>query len=82
MWPVPLSVLANIVPELPWDAVRQRKLGLARNRLFRLIHQGLHTNEQEQMEIEGAGMIDCFRGTNLHRIEIISNIPLMQLHDH
>ncbi|KAH0286132.1 sugar transporter [Aureobasidium namibiae CBS 147.97] len=84
MWPVPLFVLAYLAPESPWNAVRRQKLDLARNSLHRLIDQGpaheaevecslayiIYTNEQEQMETEGARLIDCFRGTNLRRTEI------------
>ncbi|KAI4766421.1 sugar transporter [Aureobasidium sp. EXF-3400] len=84
MWPVPLFVLAYLAPESPWNAVRRQKLDLARNSLRRLIDQGpahaaevecglayiIYTNEQEQMETEGARLIDCFRGTNLRRTEI------------
>ena len=91
MWPVPLFVLAYLAPESPWNAVRRQKLDLARNSLHRLIDQGpshdsevecslayiIYTNEQEQMETEGARLIDCFRGTNLRRTEIVSNTLLL-----
>lgn len=84
MWPVPLFALAYLAPESPWNAVRRQKLDLARSSLHRLIDQGpahdaevestlayiIYTNEQEQIETEGARLIDCFRGTNLRRTEI------------
>ncbi|KAG9594539.1 sugar transporter, partial [Aureobasidium melanogenum] len=84
MWPLPLFVLAYLAPESPWNAVRRNKIDLARKSLQRLIDQGsehdhevecslayiIYTNEQEQVETEGAKLIDCFRGTNLRRTEI------------
>ncbi|KAI4855759.1 sugar transporter [Aureobasidium sp. EXF-8846] len=84
MWPVPLFALAYLAPESPWNAVRRQKFDLARSSLHRLIDQGpahdaevestlayiIYTNEQEQIETEGARLIDCFRGTNLRRTEI------------
>jgi SP family general alpha glucoside:H+ symporter-like MFS transporter len=93
MWPVPLFVLAYLAPESPWNAVRRQKLDLARNSLRRLIDQGpahaaevecglayiIYTNEQEQMETEGARSIDCFRGTNLRRTEIVSRVLLLHV---
>lgn len=95
MWPVPLFILAYLAPESPWNAVRRQKLDLARNSLHRLIDQGpghesevecslayiIYTNEQEQMETEGAKLIDCFRGTNLRRTEIVSIIFCCSLMD-
>ncbi|KAK6008869.1 hypothetical protein QM012_000772 [Aureobasidium pullulans] len=83
-WPVPLFVLAYLAPESPWNAVRRSKIDIARKSLHRLIDQGsdhdhevecslayiICTNEQEQLETEGARLIDCFRGTNLRRTEI------------
>ena len=94
MWPVPLFVLAYFAPESPWNAVRRQKLDLARNSLRRLIGQGasqasevestlayiIFTNEQEHMETEGARLIDCFRGTNLRRTEIVSTAFSLQTH--
>lgn len=94
-WPVPLFILAYFAPESPWNAVRRKKIDLARNSLQRLIDQGpdhahevecnlayiVYTNEQEQAEIEGARLIDCFRGTNLRRTEIVSQtLPLVTIH--
>ncbi|KAI5269527.1 sugar transporter [Aureobasidium subglaciale] len=83
-WPVPLFLLAYFAPESPWNAVRRHKPEVARKSLERLIGQGpnhahevdcslayiIYTNDQEQVETEGARLIDCFRGTNLRRTEI------------
>jgi SP family general alpha glucoside:H+ symporter-like MFS transporter len=94
MWPVPLFALAYLAPESPWNAVRRQKFDLARSSLHRLIDQGpahdaevesslayiIYTNEQEQIETEGARLIDCFRGTNLRRTEIVSNAFLLYQH--
>lgn len=85
MWPVPLFILAYLAPESPWNAVRRQKIDLARKSLARLVGKSddqahevecslayiIYTNDQEQLETEGARLIDCFRGTNLRRTEIV-----------
>lgn len=32
----------------------------------------IHTNELEKAEMKGAGYVECFRGTNRRRTEIVS----------
>lgn len=85
-WPVPLFVGVWFAPESPWSAVRRNKLELAKKSLLRLRSNSpnkeeeveatlayiRHTTEIEKADTEGASLIECFRGTNLRRTEIVS----------
>lgn len=89
VWPLPLFIGAYFAPESPWNAVRRGKFELARKSLQRLRgatvddDQGVeatlayikYTTELEKAETEGATFLDCFRGTNLRRTEIVSRYP-------
>lgn len=84
IWPVPLFFAAYFAPESPWNAVRRGKLEEARKSLVRLLPKGpdaedrvasslayiQYTTKLEESEMEGATLLDCFRGTNLRRTEI------------
>jgi SP family general alpha glucoside:H+ symporter-like MFS transporter len=86
IWPIPLMVGAFFAPESPWNAVRRNRNEEARQSLIRLRSAGSyndddidaalayiqHTTELERAETEGASFIECFRGTNLRRTEIVS----------
>ncbi len=86
VWPVPLFIAAYLAPESPWNAVRRGKLDVAKKSLMRLRQDGpdkereveatmaylRYVTELEMAETEGAGFIECFRGTNLRRTEIVS----------
>lgn len=88
IWPVPLFIGAYFAPESPWNAVRRGKFDLARKSLQRLrgassehdkgVEATLayirYTTDLEKSETEGATFLDCFRGTNLRRTEIVSQI--------
>lgn len=70
----------------PWFLVRKGRLDDARKSLRRLARDGhyseqrldqeialmIHTNEMEKAEMKGAGYVECFRGTNRRRTEIVS----------
>lgn len=85
-WPMPLLLGAYLAPESPWNAVRRNKMDLARNSLKRLSQKGptqeqdvestlayiQYTTELEKTETADASILDCFRGTNLRRTEIVS----------
>ena len=86
VWPIPLFIGAYLAPESPWNAVRRNKIELARRSLVRL-HQDTpdkerevdatlayirYTTELEKAETADASFIECFRGTNLRRTEIVS----------
>lgn len=86
VWPVPLFIGTYFAPESPWNAVRRNKIGLARDSLMRLqqdtpnkeaeVEATLayirHTTAIEDAETSGASFIECFKGTNLRRTEIVS----------
>jgi SP family general alpha glucoside:H+ symporter-like MFS transporter len=81
-----LFIAAYYAPESPWNAVRRGKFELARRSLQRLRQETLdkerevdaslayikYTTELERAETAGASFLECFRGTNLRRTEIVS----------
>ncbi|KAF4816827.1 General alpha-glucoside permease [Colletotrichum tropicale] len=85
VWPGPLFIGAYFAPESPWNAVRRGKFDTARESLVRLrqdtsdreaeVDASLayirHTTALEEAETHGASFIECFKGTNLWRTEII-----------
>lgn len=89
VWPVPLMIGTYFAPESPWNAVRRGKMELARKSLLRLTPDSpdkeqkadstlayiQYTTKLERAESEGSSFLDCFRGVNLRRTEIVS-IPL------
>lgn len=88
VWPVPLFFVAYFAPESPWNAVRRGKLELAKTSLRRLasddgdregeIEASLayiqHTTALEKAETGGASILECFKGTNLRRTEIVRHL--------
>lgn len=91
IWPLPLFVAAYFAPESPWNAVRRGNIEEARKSLYRLRNADgnndhevettlayiRYTTELERAETENANFIDCFKGTNLRRTEIVSIFPLL-----
>lgn len=85
VWPLPLFIGAYLAPESPWNAVRRGKIEQARHSLMRLrqdtperqreVEATLayiqHTTELEKSETANASFLDCFKGTNLRRTEIV-----------
>lgn len=90
IWPLPLCLGAYFCPESPWNLVRRNKPDLARQSLMRLrgdspnketeVEATLayirHTTELEMAETEGATILECFKGVNLRRTEIVSEWPI------
>lgn len=86
VWPVPLAIGAFLAPESPWNAIRRGNYAQARNSLMRLRAHGqneevsvdntmaymVHVTRLEQAETAGAGYVECFKGRNLRRTEIVS----------
>ena len=86
VWPIPLLIGAYLAPESPWNAVRRGKMEMARKSLMRLRQDTptkeddvaatlayiRYTTELEKAETEGASLLDCFKGANLRRTEIVS----------
>lgn len=84
VWPVPLFIGAYFAPESPWNAVRRGRFDLARKALVRLrdpedndvdamLAYITHTTKLEDAESEGASVLECFRGTNAWRTEIVGH---------
>jgi MFS transporter, SP family, general alpha glucoside:H+ symporter len=85
IWPLPLMLGAYLAPESPWNSVRRNKIDEARKSLIRLrqdspqkqreVESTLayinYTTALEKAETEGASYLECFKGTNLRRTEIV-----------
>ncbi|BEI90853.1 uncharacterized protein CcaverHIS019_0309230 [Cutaneotrichosporon cavernicola] len=86
MWPVPLAIGVFFAPESPWWLVRRGRLEDAKKNLLRLtslnrdtefdadetIDMMRHTTELEQEITAGASYLDCFKGVDLRRTEIVA----------
>lgn len=86
IWPVPLGLAAFFAPESPWNAIRRDRPELAKKALMRLREDSpnketevdatiayiRHTTELEKAETEGATILECFKGVNLRRTEVVS----------
>lgn len=92
MWPVPLFIGIALAPESPWWLVRKNKLEQAKRSLLRLtttsaadefdadetISMMVHTNALENEITKGASYLDCFKGSDLRRTEIIAMVWAIQ----
>lgn len=87
VWPVPLFIGAYLAPESPWNAIRRNKIDEATKSMSRLRKDGpdkqrevdasvayiRYTTALEVAETENANFLECFKGTNLRRTEIVSH---------
>ncbi|KAI1455558.1 sugar transporter [Annulohypoxylon moriforme] len=85
MWPLPLIVGIFFAPESPWWLVRRGKLDDAKRSLLRLtsldretdfdadetVAMMVHTTALEQKITKGASYLDCFKGVDRRRTEIV-----------
>lgn len=85
MWPVPLIIGVAFAPESPWWLVRRGRIAEAKKSLLRLtslnretdfdadetIAMMTHTTALEEKITTGASYLDCFKGTDLRRTEIV-----------
>ncbi|OCF30521.1 hypothetical protein I316_07849 [Kwoniella heveanensis BCC8398] len=92
IWPVPLFIIACFAPESPWYLVKTSRIEEAKAVSRRLttesngtdvrIDQQIaliqHTIALEKAEMEGASFLDCFRGSNLRRTEIVLMVWIIQ----
>jgi SP family general alpha glucoside:H+ symporter-like MFS transporter len=91
IWPVPLIVGIAFAPESPWWLVRQGKMEEAVHVLKRLANPSTPTSEIDealaQIKItddfeksinEGTSYLDCFKGVDLRRTEIVCVTWLVQ----
>lgn len=88
MWPVPILVGIAFAPESPWWLVRKGKLEAAKRSVLRLtslnretdfnadetVAMMVHTTALEEKITKGASYLDCFKGTDLRRTEIVSTL--------
>lgn len=81
-WPLPLFVFLCFAPESPWWLVRQDRIDEAYKALTKLDDRGTESHRRTiaqithtlriEAEIEsGSTYLDCFRGTDLRRTEIV-----------
>lgn len=92
MWPLPLFIGVLLAPESPWWLVRKGRLEEAKHALLRLtsldretdfdadetIDMMRHTTELEREITSGSSYLDCFRGSDLRRTEIVCMVWAMQ----
>ena len=92
MWFPPLIIGIYFAPESSWWLVRKGRYEEAKKSLLRLtspktdptfdaeetVDMIRHTNELEKDLMEGASYLDCFRGVNLRRTEIVCMLFVAQ----
>ncbi|RMD43810.1 hypothetical protein DV735_g1304, partial [Chaetothyriales sp. CBS 134920] len=92
MWPLPLAIGIYLAPESPWWLVRKGRLDDAKRSLIRLtsvnretdfdpdatVAMIAHTTALEEQITAGATYLDCFRGVDLRRTEIVCMIWAIQ----
>lgn len=85
MWPLPLGLGIAFAPESPWWLVRKGRIADAKKSLLRLtslnretdfdadetISMMVHTTTLEKKITSGASYLDCFKGIDLRRTEIV-----------
>ncbi|KAK5997360.1 General alpha-glucoside permease [Cladobotryum mycophilum] len=85
MWPLPLFIGLYFAPESPWWLVRRGKPQEAKESLLRLtslnretefdadetVAMMVHTTALEERITSGATYMDCFKGVDLRRTEIV-----------
>ncbi|KAJ5408116.1 hypothetical protein N7509_001999 [Penicillium cosmopolitanum] len=92
MWPLPLFIAITLAPESPWWLVRRGRTDDAKRSLERLTNKDLqedfdadetiammvHTTALEAKITSGASYLDCFRGTDRRRTEIVCMVWAIQ----
>ncbi|KAH7377545.1 MFS transporter [Cadophora sp. MPI-SDFR-AT-0126] len=92
MWPVPLLIGVALAPESPWWLVRKGRTEDAKKALLRLtslnketdfdadetISMMVHTTALEEKITKGASYLDCFKGTDRRRTEIVCMVWAIQ----
>ncbi|RDW88229.1 MFS transporter-15 [Coleophoma cylindrospora] len=94
MWPVPILIGVTLAPESPWWYVRHNRVDEAKVALRKLTSQNyaaaagfdvdatiamyVHTNEIERQSAEKTSYLQCFKGTDLRRTEIVSMVWIIQ----
>ncbi|KAL2834425.1 general substrate transporter [Aspergillus cavernicola] len=92
MWPLPLFIGIYLAPESPWWLVRKGRAADAKKSLLRLtstnqetdfnadetVAMMVHTTALEQKMTSGASYLDCFKGVDLRRTEIVCMVWAIQ----
>ena len=92
MWPLPLFIGIYFCPESPWWLVRHGRTEEAKKSLLRLtslnretnfdadetIGMMVHTTALEEKITAGASYLDCFKGVDLRRTEIVCMVWAIQ----
>ncbi|KAI5283655.1 hypothetical protein KEM54_001956 [Ascosphaera aggregata] len=92
VWPLPLFIGVLFAPESPWWLVRKGRIEDAKKALLRITSKNsetgfnaddtiammVHTNQLENDLTKGASYLDCFKGTDLRRTEIVCMIWVIQ----
>lgn len=93
IWIPPLFLIVWFSPQSPWWLVRQDRLDDAEQSVRRLtssehvsaqevkntVAMMVHTNEMEKQLAEGTSYLQCFRGIDRRRTEIVMMVFAMQL---
>ncbi|KAK9455952.1 general substrate transporter [Dipodascopsis uninucleata] len=91
VWPVPIMIGIYFAPESPWWLVRKGRIEEAVKSVKRLTRSNssfdpdksvammIHTTELERATSEGTSYLDCFKGTDLRRTEIVCVIWAIQV---
>ncbi|CAD0096701.1 unnamed protein product, partial [Aureobasidium vineae] len=93
IWPLPLIIGIALAPESPWWLVRKNRPEEAKKQVLRLtsrnqtdsgfnvdetVNMMIYTNELEKASTEGTSYLDCFKGTDLRRTEIVCVVWAIQ----
>ncbi|KAL6355001.1 hypothetical protein LRP88_12359 [Fusarium phalaenopsidis] len=92
MWPLPLFIGLWFAPESPWWLVRRGRVQDAKKSLLRLtsldretdfdadetVAMMVHTTALEEKVTAGSSYLDCFKGVDLRRTEIVCMCWAMQ----
>jgi SP family general alpha glucoside:H+ symporter-like MFS transporter len=93
VWPVPLLLGACFCPESAWYLVRIGKIDAAKNAIRRTARKGHFSDNDldgqialientlaiEEQTMRKRSIWNMFKGTNLRRLEIVSEIPVVDL---
>ena len=82
VWPLPLAAVLFFAPESPWHLVRKGRIEEAKRSIKRLskttdddaqktVAMMVHTNELEKEIDTGTSYLDCFKGFDRRRTEIV-----------
>jgi SP family general alpha glucoside:H+ symporter-like MFS transporter len=93
IWPVPLIIGIALAPESPWWLVRKGRLEEVKTQVLRLtsrhqtesgfdanetVNMVVYTNELEKASTSGSNYLDCFKGADLRRTEIVCMVWAIQ----